>query len=233
MSKYVRPSKIQEEFAVSSSTLRRWAVSGKIRTIQLPGRGDRLYDYNQFLQLVGAPIPKEPTHTRKRYCYARVSSSHQKADLGRQVEYLHQQYPDTKIIKDIGSGINWGRKGIRTLLDQVVQGDVYEIVVTHKDRLCRFGYDLLQWMFQKFDCKIVVLDKVTNTTPEVELSQDLLSVVNYFTAKNNGMRSAQNRKKRNAQSKKDQTVSNNDTKENTETMVRSVEMDVQPVCASV
>ena len=112
------------------------------------------------------------------------------------------------------------------VLDQLVQGNVHEVVVTHKDRLCRFGYDLLQWLFEKFNCKIVVLNEITDTSPEIELSEDVLSVINYFTAKHNGMRSAQNRKKRNAQSSKDQVVSHDTGKEKVETVVRSESMDV-------
>jgi predicted site-specific integrase-resolvase len=226
MPNYVKCSYIKERFDISHTTLRRWADSGKIRIVTLPGGGQRLYDYEHFLTLVGAPDHTDTTVTRKRICYARVSSSHQKEDLVRQIQYLQDKFPDTEIIKDVGSGLNWHRKGIQSLLDQVVGGTVEEIVVTNKDRLCRFGYELLEWLFKKFNCKIMVLNESTDATPEIELSQDVLSVINYFTAKNNGMRSAQNRKNRATQVQKSKTLPNNTGKGKVNTVVRSVEVDL-------
>lgn len=227
MPKYVKATYIQKHFDISHSTLRRWAEQGKINVVHLPTNNQRLYDYEQLLEITGTKDNTNTTVDRKRICYARVSSSHQKEDLQRQVEYLKTQCPDSEIIQDIGSGLNWNRKGIQSLLDRVIEGTIEEIVVTDKDRLCRFGIELLQWLFQKFDCKLVVLRQTTDTSPELELSQDILSIVNYFAAKNNGMRSSQNRKIRNSQSKKNQIVSDHSRETNLDSVVRSDQVDVQ------
>lgn len=84
--------------------------------------------------------------------------------------------PNCQLIKDIGSGLNWKRKGLETILEQIHQGDIEEIVVAYKDRLCRFGYELFEWICQKHDTKIVVLNKVSETEDRTkELAEDLLS----------------------------------------------------------
>jgi predicted site-specific integrase-resolvase len=140
----------------------------------------------------------EEEKERTRECYARVSSAHQKEDLERQIEQLKKDCPSHELIQDIGSGLNWHRKGFATLLDRILSGSVEEVMVAYKDRLCRFGYELIEQMCKKFDTKLVVLNKdeegEKNTT--TELSEDLLSIVTVFVARNNGLRAGKNRKKR-------------------------------------
>jgi putative resolvase len=135
---------------------------------------------------------------KRRICYARVSSVHQKEDLERQVEDLRRKCPNHEIIQDIGSGLNWHRKGFEKMMKDVMDGKVEEIVCTHKDRLCRFGFELVEMICQKFGVSITVLN-VNNTKSQdyqQELAEDLLAVVNVFVAKNNGKRSSENRKRR-------------------------------------
>jgi len=204
---YVKSSFIRKKFDVSAQTLQKWADNGNVKSIKIKDTNRRLFNYQSFLDYVGVK-DQENFKIRKKFCYARVSSSHQKEDLVRQIEFLKKQYPEHEIIKDIGSGLNWKRKGFLSILEQVIDGNVEEIVVTHQDRLSRFSFGLLHWLFQKFDCKLLVLDKITETNPEIEISQDVLSVINYFVAKNNGQRSAKNRKKRNIQIQENKTLSN-------------------------
>ena len=97
-------------------------------------------------------------HQKKKIAYCRVSSQKQHDDLERQKDFFRHKYPDHFIITDIASGINWKRKGLQTILEQSMQGDISEIVVTHKDRLCRFGFELLEWIFQKYKVKVIILD---------------------------------------------------------------------------
>jgi len=220
MFKYVKPSFIQKNYDISGQTIRSWCDSNKIKSIRLPESGRRLIEYEDFLRYVGQEISTTTENTRRRICYARVSSSHQKEDLGRQIETLKEKYPENEIFQDIGSGLNWKRKHFQALLELVMSKSVEQVVVTHSDRLSRFSFELLQWMFNKFDCSIVVLNKVTDTNPEVEMAEDLLSVITYFTAKNNGLRAAKNRKNRSIAKQKDKTISDNSTKGNIETLVR-------------
>jgi predicted site-specific integrase-resolvase len=195
---YQPGSEIKKYYNVSSSTLRYWANNEKVATIRTPG-GKRLYSSVDITRLLEPA--KEKKERREGYCYARVSSSHQKEDLDRQVQYLQSKYPDYKIIKDIGSGLNWYRVGFRTLLDAIYEGIVGEVVVTHKDRLCRFGLDLVQWIFKKHNVQLLVLNQIEdhNKHREQELADDLLAIVNFFVAKNNGRRAAENRKRRKGQ----------------------------------
>ena len=189
--RYVRATNIKKMYDVSYTTLRRWAEDGKIRCTDGAKRLYHLGDV-QF-QFNGRGTSIEP---RRKICYARVSSSHQKEDLERQIELLKSEFPNNEFITDIGSGLNWKRKGFKTLLDGIIGGMVEEVAISYKDRLCRFGYELIEYLCEKFNTKLVVLHKTIEPTPETELSEDLLSIITIFVARNNGLRSGKNKKSR-------------------------------------
>ena len=143
-------------------------------------------------------------------CYCRVSSSHQREDLKRQIEFLSREYPTYEIVSDVGSGLNWSRKGLRTILERALKGDVKTIVVTYKDRLCRFGFELIEFILEKSNTKLLVHNSLKSNqstqaeksqTETNELSEDLLSVITTFVARNNGKRSALNKTRRKEQEK--------------------------------
>ena len=127
-------------------------------------------------------------NNKRNICYCRVSTSSQKEDLERQIEYFRCKYPDYEIIKDIGSGLNFKRKGFNTILDTAFKGDIGEVVVTHKDRLCRFGFELVLRIIESTNGKILVLDK-EETSPEKELVNDILSIITVFSSRLYGFRS--------------------------------------------
>jgi predicted site-specific integrase-resolvase len=193
---YISPFKLTKQFDVTSGTLRRWAEDGKIRCLR-PNNGKRIYNVNDVTKHFGIqPVKPNPTYT---ICYARVSSLHQKEDLERQINLLKEQYPKAKIIKDIGSGLNWNRPGFRTLLEHLDSKTVSEVVVAYKDRLCRFGFELMEWIIKKANAKLVVLNANNDITDASrELSDDLLAITTVFVAKNNGLRAAHYRKQRKA-----------------------------------
>lgn len=197
---YISPVKLVKKFDITSGTLRRWAEEGKIRCLRPNASergGKRIYNVEDVKRIFGV---QEVEPKKQRICYARVSSAHQKGDLERQVQLLQQEFPDHRIIQDIGSGLNWNRKGFKTLLEQIHQGDVEQVVVAYKDRLCRFGFELVEWIFKKSNVKLVVLNADINTEDmRRELSEDLLAITTVFVARNNGIRSAQYRKKRREQ----------------------------------
>lgn len=188
-------STIRKSYDVSSSTLRSWAEQGKVKVIRSQGgAGKRLYCLADFKHQVGLDEEAQP---RRCICYARVSSAHQHADLERQCEDLRTAYPNYEIVQDTGSGINWKRTGLLTLLDAVCSGAVAEVVVAHRDRLARIGVELLEWLFARYDTRLVVLDQSEERQSETdELRDDLLAVVTFFVARNNGRRAAANRKRR-------------------------------------
>jgi putative resolvase len=180
---YVSGSKVKETFNVSDWTLRQWADTGKIKSIRTPG-GQRRYDISTIDKSKG---PQRPVDTRRIVCYARVSSRGQKDDLQRQIGFLNDRCPDGFIITDIASGINWKRKGLATILELAVQGDIKEVVVAARDRLCRFAFELLERVLLLHDVSVTVLDS-EGCSPEQELSDDLLSIVQIFCCRRNGKR---------------------------------------------
>jgi predicted site-specific integrase-resolvase len=98
-------------------------------------------------------------------------------------------YPEgTEIITDIGSGLNFKRKGLKTILERAIAGDIKELVVAHKDRLCRFGFELLEFIISKYsNGTIMVLDDKTSST-ETEFANDILQILTVFSARLNGRR---------------------------------------------
>jgi predicted site-specific integrase-resolvase len=172
----------------------------------MPG-GKRLYKKTDIAKLIEDTTESNKNTDFKRepesIIYARVSSSHQKEDLRRQTEFLKTKYGNHRVVTDIGSGLNWKRPGIKAILEQCFEGTVREVVVTDKDRLCRFGFELLEWFFKKVNVRIVVhfqpIQTEGHSSFENELSQDILAVCNFFVAKNNGKRSQRNRKERDKQ----------------------------------
>ncbi|WP_418904172.1 IS607 family transposase [Moorena producens] len=124
---------------------------------------------------------------RATILYARVSSRSQRDDLDQQVQFLKSRYPDAEVIRDIGSGLNFKRFGLHSLLDRVLDGTCKYIVVAHKDRLCRFGFDLISWLCSKFKTKILVLDE-KNLSPEQEMVEDVLAIIHVFSCRLYGLR---------------------------------------------
>ena len=119
--------------------------------------------------------------------YARVSSRGQKADLDRQIAKLLFLYPSAELITDIASGLNFKRKGLRSILENVRSGNVGSIIVAHKDRLARFGFELIEWLCQLDGTKIVVLNQ-DNLSPEREMVEDILAIVHVFSCRLYGLR---------------------------------------------
>jgi len=125
---------------------------------------------------------------RKKICYCRVSSIGQKEDLERQVNYMKEHYPTYEIIKDIGSGLNFKRKGLNKIIKEAISGEIEEIVVAYKDRLSRFGYDLIELLVVEYSKgKITVLNKREINSQE-EIMEDLMQIMNVYVAKINGSR---------------------------------------------
>jgi predicted site-specific integrase-resolvase len=157
--------------------LRSYANKGKIVTIR-NAANQRLYDVESFVGERSEPAT---------ICYCRVSSGKQKDDLARQVVYMREQFPNAEIIKDIGSGLNFKRKGIKTLLDRLLRGDKLTLVVAHRDRLARFGFELFEYMVDENGGEILVLDR-TEASPEEEVTRDILQILHVFSCRVNGLR---------------------------------------------
>jgi putative resolvase len=190
-SKYVSGKVTKEILGVSDNTLRRWANENKINIIRNCEKGKRFYDINSIIEsnITNCNASSENANSKRIYCYCRVSTPNQKDDLKRQISDMQSKIPNAIIIKDIGSGINWKRKGLLSLIQQVKNGKVEQIIISHKDRLCRFAYELLEYFFQLYQVSILVLDKSEKEqTPDAELAEDILSIIHVFSCKKMGQR---------------------------------------------
>jgi putative resolvase len=177
--KYIPAKKAQEILGVSHRTLITMANNGEIDHIRTRG-GHRRYNVQAFLE-------NEPQSTSTTVCYCRVSSAKQKDDLERQVAFMRSIYPNAEVIRDIGSGINFKRKGLRSILDRLLEGDKLSVVVAHRDRLARFGFELIQYLVESNDGEVVVLDQTVHS-PTEELTSDLLSILHVFSCRMHGLR---------------------------------------------
>ncbi len=173
--------KAVELTGLSKNTLRKYADNGTIQSERTPS-GNRLFDTQSLLSL-GKRQSKQPA----TICYCRVSSTKQRDDLARQVAYMHSLFPSAEIIKDIGSGLNYKRKGLRAILERLMQGDQLTIVVACRDRLTRFGFELFEYLVSINGGKLLVLDN-PESCPSSELTADLLSIIHVFSCRVHGLR---------------------------------------------
>ncbi len=186
---YLPSRKAAEELGVHANTLRKWADEGTIKYIKTPA-GHRKYDISSIIN----------DRSTTKICYCRVSSSKQKDDLEKQIKFMQEQFPEHKIIKDIGSGLNFKRKGLISILEQASEGHVLEVVVAHKDRLARFGVEIIEWIINKNGGKLVFLND-SKLSPQEELTTDLLSILHVFSCRMHGLR------KYSSQIKEDKSIS--------------------------
>jgi excisionase family DNA binding protein len=195
MAKYVGGKEASELLGVHERTLYQWDKKGQIETIRTPG-GKRLYNVERFIQekqLINEDkeltekISK--TNNKLKITYCRVSSIGQKGDLERQKEELSSHYPNHLMITDIGSGLNLNKRGIRKIIKLAIEGRVEELVISYKDRLARFGYELIEDLIKEYSKgKIIILNNKNNKLPEEELAYDVLQIMNVFVSKMNGLR---------------------------------------------
>lgn len=173
-----KPKQLADKLKVSKETLRLWAENGKIKVIKTIG-GHRRYEYSD---------DTNKKEIKLKFIYTRVSSKKQQSDLERQIEFLQKLYPNHRVISDIGSGLNFNRKGLNNLLEAIVAGTVEEIVVAHKDRLCRFGFELIENLCKYFSTTLTIVDNKDGKSQTNELAEDLLSIITVFTARFYGQR---------------------------------------------
>jgi len=162
----------------SEKTLRNWDEAGKIQAIRTP-TNQRRYDIDSVFT---SGIDRRITAL-----YCRVSSAQQKEDLERQVNYQQRLYPQGQVFRDIGGGLNFKRKGLLSLLGQVMSRDISQVIVCHQHRLARFGCYLIGWICEQNDCELVVLSR-TDLSPEREMVEDILAIIHCFSCRLYGLR---------------------------------------------
>lgn len=173
---YISPQEAQKRFGYHPKTLAAWADADKIGYIRTPGN-QRRYLLSDLQGKVGESAPS----TRVTVLYGRVSTHSQKTDLLTQCNYLSSN-SDGELIREIGSGMNFKRKKFIKLMERVARGEIAEIVIVHKDRLCRFGFEFVEWFCELNECKITVLGKV-ELSPHAELMQDFMAIMHCFSSR--------------------------------------------------
>ena len=176
MNNYLTRKQASEKLGIHFETLYKIAERKEIETIKIGKQ--TLYNIDKYLKEKG--VGKE---NKRKICYCRVSSAKQKEDLKRQIEMMRQMFPLYEIISDIGSGLNFNRKGLLEIIDSAINGEIEEIIIAYKDRLARFGYDRT-YNNQIFERK----NKKEEETPLDEVTKDIVSIMNIYTAKINGLR---------------------------------------------
>ena len=187
-------SEASKLLGVAKSTLRRWEEEGKLIPDVRTKGGQRRYKLSSLLP----EMKHKNSYNRKTIAYARVSSYDQKDDLERQKQVLEMYCAsngwDFEIISDLGSGINYNKKGLKTLINSIIDGEVGRLVITHKDRLLRFGAELIFAICEAKEVEVVIINKGEDTTFEEDLAKDVLEIITVFSARLYGARSHKNKK---------------------------------------
>jgi excisionase family DNA binding protein len=194
MSKLLSVAEAADLLGVSANTLRRWEREGRLIPDERTEGNQRRYK----LSSIRPEIVRSDHHKRKTVGYARVSSHDQKEDLERQKQMLEMFCTANgwqfEIISDLGSGMNYHKKGLRKLLNSILENEVGRLVVTHKDRLLRFGAELVFAICEARDVEVLIINKGEDTRFEEDLAKDVLEIITVFSARLYGSRSQKNKK---------------------------------------
>ncbi len=187
--KYYSIGEFANRIGKTIQTLRNWDKKNILKPSHVTQGGTRYYSQEQLNHFLG--LKSEKQINKKIIGYCRVSSHKQKDALERQIEnvktYMYAKGYQFEIITDIGSGINYNKKGLNQLIDMVTNSEVEKIVVLYKDRLIRFGYELIENLCNKFGTTIEIIDN-TEKTEQQELVEDLVQIVTVFSCRLQGKR---------------------------------------------
>ena len=192
----MRPHEFAKEIGVSVETLRRWDRTGKLKAKRTVSN-HRYYTEEDLAQALGLK-PISDGRLIKVYC--RVSSAQQKIELANQLACMEQfclarGYAVDEWIEEIGGGLNFKRKKFLSLIEDALSGKIEIIVIAHKDRLCRFAFDLIEQLLDRRGCQIIVAN-TESLSPQAELLEDLMAVVHCFSCRLYGARSYRKEKER-------------------------------------
>jgi predicted site-specific integrase-resolvase len=192
--KYIGKKKALEILGISALTLLKLEELNKIEVIKTIG-GHRKYNVMKYIK-----ENKKDSESKEKdnklnnkeklnLCYVRVSTNGQKNDLEHQKKYMIKKYPNYEIIEDIGSGINFNRKGLRKIIKLGIEGKINKLIVAYKDRLTRFGFELIEDLIKEYsNGEIIIENEKDEKEPKDELVDDVLQILNVYTAKMNGLR---------------------------------------------
>lgn len=191
MSRFIKIGEAAQILGVSIQTLRRWEEIEYLLPDRRSKGNTRYYDLDRLMN-------KKIVENEWTVAYARVSSHDQKEDLARQAEvlsnYCAKQGWNFQVIQDLGSGMNYQKKGLKTLIGLILDKKMSRLVLTHKDRLLRFGAELIFALCEAKHIEVVIINKGDEISFEEELAQDVLEIITVFSARLYGSRSKKNKK---------------------------------------
>jgi len=181
--KFVSRKEVVKKLGIHYHTVHAMVKRGQLDSIRTGTR----FKYNITKYLRENNIKQD--NDKIDICYCRVSSQKQKEDLNRQIIKMHELYPENRIISDIASGLNFKRKGLNEIIDMAITGKLNSVIIFHKDRLARFGYDMIEMILEKYsNAKINIINKSKDKEPLEEITEDVMAIMNVYVAKINGMR---------------------------------------------
>lgn len=189
MANIVSIKEASKTLGITPKTLRKWELDGKVTSIRTEGN-HRRYDLSKLLNIKsGASLT---------IAYARVSTSGQKDDLVRQANVLESYCAKNgwqfEVIQDLGSGMNYKKRGLVRLIKLICTNQVERLVLSHKDRLLRFGSDLIFMLCENFGTEVVIINRSEDSSFEEDLTADVLEIITVFSARLYGSRSHKNKK---------------------------------------
>jgi predicted site-specific integrase-resolvase len=199
MSKIISIGQAAKLLGVHVQTLRNWERTGKLKPDSISPGGTRRYNQDKILQITGKELPEIEKDERITIAYARVSSHDQKANLQRQAQVLELYCAEHgykyELITDLGSGMNYYKKGLTTLIHKILENNVRRLILTHKDRLLRFGAELIFSICEAKGVEVVILNKGEEKASfEEDLAKDVLEIITVFSARLYGSRSRKNKR---------------------------------------
>ena len=199
MNKIISIGQAAKLLGVHVQTLRNWEKSGKLKPDSISPGGTRRYNSDTIMRISGKELPQIEKDDRVTIAYARVSSQDQKEDLKRQAQVLELYCAEHgykyELITDLGSGMNYYKKGLTTLISSILDDGVKRLVLTHKDRLLRFGAELIFSICEAKGVEVVIINRGEEKASfEEDLAKDVLEIITVFSARLYGSRSGKNRK---------------------------------------
>ena len=203
MNNWVKIGEASKIIGVHPRTLYNWENKGLIETKRTEG-GMRLFNVEKYITEKKCDYNKECIEKLKELenikdkiniLYARVSTPNQKDDLERQKRMLKKKYPEYILIEDIGRGMNLNKPGIKKIIHLGIERKINKVVVAYKDRLARFGYELIEDIIKEYSKgEIEIINKEEDTNPEEEITKDIMMIMNVYISKMNGLRKYNNKK---------------------------------------
>ena len=199
MNKIISIGQAAKLLGVHVQTLRNWEKSGKLKPDSISPGGTRRYNSDTIMRISGKELPQIEKDDRVTLAYARVSSQDQKEDLKRQAQVLELYCAEHgykyELITDLGSGMNYYKKGLTALISRILDDGVKRLVLTHKDRLLRFGAELIFSICEAKGVEVVIINRGEEKASfEEDFAKDVLEIITVFSARLYGSRSGKNRK---------------------------------------